>query len=142
MWSNTRRKLMRFPNLILSFVFCLTLIIPSFLCAQTAPLGEKEKIEALIKVVSQLKTAKFVRNGWTYSADTAATFLRSKWQANDSVVKSARDFIDRVATVSGTSGKPYLVRMKDGTEIPSRQFLFTELKKLETVVAEQHASGG
>jgi len=133
---------MKFFKPIFCCVLFLALSVPSLLRAQTASLGEKEKIEALIRVVSQLKTAKFVRNGWTYSADTAATFLRSKWQANDSVVKSARDFIDRVATVSGTSGKPYLVRMKDGTEIPSREFLFTELKKLETAVAEQHASGG
>ena len=58
--------------------------------------------------------------------------MRGKWDANLSDVKSARDFIDKVATISGTSGKPYLIRFKDGKEIPSREFLLTELKKLES----------
>lgn len=132
---------MKFSKPIVCCVLFLALTLPSFVQAQTAPFGEKEKIETLIRIVSQLKTAKFVRNGWTYGADTAATFLRSKWQANDSVVKTARDFIDRVATLSVTSGKPYLIRMKDGTEIHSREFLLGELKKLETAVAEQRATG-
>ena len=72
-----------------------------------------------------------MRNGWTYSADSAAIFLRLKWQANDSVVKTARDFIDRIGNVSGTSGKPYLIRLENGTEISSREFLLGELKKIE-----------
>ena len=120
----------------------LALVLPPLLQAQTMPLSEKDKIEALINLVSQLKTAKFVRNGWTYSADTAATFLRLKWQANDTVVKTARDFIDRIGSVSGTSGKPYLIRLKDGTEVNSRAFLLGELRKLETSSVAQPLSGG
>ena len=119
----------------------LALVVPTFLQAQTLSLTEKEKIEALINLVAQLKTAKFVRNGWTHSADTAATFLRLKWQANDAVVKTARDFIDRIGSVSGTSGKPYLVRLKDGKELNSREFLLGELKKLEAQMV-QSSSGG
>ncbi|MPZ76170.1 MAG: hypothetical protein GEU77_06570 [Deltaproteobacteria bacterium] len=97
----------------------------------SAPALEKEKIEALIKQVNDLKTAKFVRNGSTYSADSAATFLRRKWQANQSEVKTARDFIDKVASRSGTSGKPYLIRLKEGKEIHSRDFLLAQLQRLE-----------
>src|SRR5262245_527224 len=119
-------------------VFLLTLT-PSFLQAQTAPPGEKEKIDALIKIVSGLETARFIRNGWTYNAASAATFLRLKWQANDSIVKTARDFIDKVASISGTSGKPYRILMKDGTEINSREFLLRELEKLEASVANERA---
>jgi hypothetical protein len=33
--------------------------------------------------------------------------------------------------MSGTSGKPYLIRFKDGKEIKSREFLLEELRKLE-----------
>ena len=99
--------------------------------AASAPAHEKEKIAALIKQVSDLKKAKFVRNGSTYSADSAATFLRRKWRAHDSKVKTARDFIDKVASQSGTSGKPYLIRYEDGKEIHSRDFLLAELQRLE-----------
>ena len=133
---------MRPFKLALTSVLLLALVLPALLQAQTTPLSEKEKIEALINLVSQLKTAKFVRNGWTYSADTAATFLRLKWQANDTTVKTARDFIDRIGSVSGTSGRPYLVRLKDGTEVYSREFLLAELKKLEASPIVQSSTSG
>ncbi len=106
-------------------------ILPRFASAQSAPAAEKQKIEALIKQVGDLKDAKFVRNGWTYEPATAVRFLRGKWEANDAEVKTARDFIDKVASASGTSGKPYLIRFKDGREIKSQEFLLAALKKIE-----------
>ena len=75
------------------------------------------------------------------SADDAATFLRLKWQANESNVKTARDFIDKVASFSGTLGKPYLIRFNDGREIKSREFLVAELRKIEKARDEQQAGG-
>ena len=99
--------------------------------ADSLPAMEKQRIEALIKRVAESIDVKFVRNGTTYSAGTAARFLRLKWQANESEVKTARDFIDKIATGSGTSGKPYLIRFSDGSEIRSKDFLLAELRKLE-----------
>jgi len=115
-----------------ALVLLVILTAPSFVQAQDLSALEKQKIEALIRQVGDLKEAKFVRNGSTYEPATAVRFMRGKWDANLSDVKSARDFIDKVATISGTSGKPYLIRFKDGKEIPSREFLLTELKKLES----------
>jgi len=116
-------------------VASLAIAIPVVLHAQTIPLSERQKIELLIKHVAELKDAKFVRNGTPHAADTAATFLRRKWEANDSEVKTARDFIERVASFSGTSGKPYLIRFKDGSEMKSRDFLLADLKKIEKPIA-------
>ena len=110
----------------------LVFAAPPFLHAQNLPAAEKQKIEALIKQIGALKDAKFIRNGSTYEPATAVRFLRGKWDANASDVESARDFIDKVASRSGTSGKPYLIRFKDGKEIHSREFLLSELKKIET----------
>jgi hypothetical protein len=98
---------------------------------QTAPVAERQKIESLIKQVGDLKDAKFIRNGSTYQVSSAVRFLRGKWDANAADVKSARDFIERVTSASGTSGKPYLIRFKDGREIRSREYLLAELQKLE-----------
>jgi Family of unknown function (DUF5329) len=123
---------MRQFKLILIFALTLASSGLSLVQAQTLPDTEKQKIEALIKQVANLKDAKFVRNGSTYSADSAAVFLRRKWEANASEVKTARDFIDKVASFSGTSGKPYLIRFKDGGEIKSRDFLLAQLKNLDT----------
>jgi hypothetical protein len=125
-WNVTRQF-----KLILIFAFTLASGGLSFVQAQTLPNSEKQKIEALIKQIANLKDAKFVRNGSAYNADSAATFLRRKWGANESEVKTARDFIDKVASFSGTSGKPYLIRFKDGGEIKSRDFLLAQLKKLD-----------
>ena len=108
------------------------LITPSILRAQTLPVTEKQKIDALIEHVGELKDAKFIRNGSSYEPATAVRFLRGKWNANKAEVKTARDFIDKVATKSGTSGKPYLMRYSDGKEIPSREFLLAELQKIES----------
>jgi hypothetical protein len=126
-WWNVTRQF----KLILIFAFALSSGGLSFVQAQNLSNTEKQKIEALIKQVANLKDAKFVRNGSTYNADSAATFLRRKWGANESEVKTARDFIDKVASFSGTSGRPYLIRFKDGGEMKSRDFLLSQLKKLD-----------
>jgi Family of unknown function (DUF5329) len=118
-------------NLTLLLAFALAGSGLSMVQAQILPGSEKQKIEALIKQVANLKDVKFVRNGSAYNADSAAVFLRRKWEANASEVKTARDFIDKVASFSGTSGKPYLIRFKDGEEIQSRDFLVAQLKKLD-----------
>lgn len=112
-------------------VFAL-LAAPALPHAQPLPAAEKQKIEALIKHVGDLKDARFVRNGSTYEPATAVRFLRGKWDANKAEVKSARDFIDKVASKSDTSGKPYLMRFNDGKEIPSRDYLLGELKNFES----------
>jgi hypothetical protein len=117
----------------LAFAAFLTVAIPLALYAQATPLSEKQKIELLIRQVAELKDTKFVRNGTAHNADTAATFLRRKWEANDSEVKTARDFVEKIASFSGTSGKPYLIRFKDGAETQSRDFLLAELKKIESL---------
>jgi hypothetical protein len=109
----------------------LLLFGSQFAHAASASAGETQKIEALIRDVRNLKDATFIRNGSTYSSESAAIFLRRKWQANQSEVKTARDFIEKVATFSGTSGKPYLIRFKDGREVHSREFLLARLKSLE-----------
>ena len=92
---------------------------------------EKEKIEALIKSIENLKDATFIRNDSDYDAKTAARFLRGKWQAQEKDVKTVVDFIDKVARVSGTSGKPYVIRFKDSREVKCGEYLKEELKKLE-----------
>jgi Family of unknown function (DUF5329) len=121
-----------FQRLIFSCALFLGMTLPTVAAGQTALAAERQKIESLIKQVGELKDAKFVRNGSTHDVSSAVRFLRGKWEANDADVKTARDFIDKVASGSGTSGKPYLIRFKDGRETKSRDFLLAELRKLES----------
>ena len=120
-----------FLPLIFAWVLFFGMLLPPVAAGQPAPAAERQKIESLINQVGDLKDAKFIRNGSTYEVSSAVRFLRGKWDANAAEVKSARDFIDKVASTSGTSGKPYLIRFKDGREIKSREFLLAELQKLE-----------
>ena len=116
---------------ILAFV-PLLLSGTQFADAASASAGETQKIEALIQDVRNLKDATFIRNGSSYNSESAAIFLRRKWQANHSEVTTAHAFIDKVASFSGTSGRPYLIRFKDGRQLHSRDFLLARLKTLES----------
>jgi hypothetical protein len=121
-----------FLRWIFSWVLFLGMALPTVAAGQTAPAAERQKIESLIKQVGELKDATFIRNGSTHDVSTAVRFLRGKWEVNDADVKTAKDFIDKVASASGTSGKPYLIRFKDGRQTRSRDFLLAELRKLES----------
>lgn len=112
------------------FIFGIAVLMASF--QAEAPLAESQKIEALIRHVESLKDAKFVRNGVEYDAPAAGQFLRGKWKTQEAEIKTAKDFIDKVASVSSTSGKPYLIQLADGREVKSGEYLAGELKKLES----------
>lgn len=92
--------------------------------------AEHRTIEALIAAVAQLGDATFIRNGQSYPASAAARFLREKWQSRQSEVRSAEEFIDRIASFSSTTSKPYRIRFADGREVPSAEYLRAELAKL------------
>jgi len=107
-------------------------LIAGGLSAIANPPSEKEKIENLIRTVEGLKDAKFIRNGSEYDSSSAAKFLRRKWEANSKEIVTARDFIEKAASISSTSGKPYTIRLKDGKVVKCGDFLISELKRLET----------
>ena len=71
-----------------------------------------------------------MRNGRSYPPRTAAKFLRGKWNDRAAEVRSAEEFIAKVATRSSTTGKPYLVRFDDGREVETAVFLSEVLAKL------------
>ena len=98
---------------------------------------EKKKIETLIAGVEQMTDAIFVRNGKQYPAESAAEFLRRKWKSRRSEVHSAADFIDKVASFSSTTGKPYSIRWSDGRERLSAEFFRAQLALLDKVVGDK-----
>ncbi len=105
---------------------------PALVMDQPANPTEAQKIEAIIQVLENLKDAQFIRNSSTYTAAEAGAHLRMKWKYAGRAVKNAPDFIRLCGSTSSMSGKPYLVRYKDGHEVKASDFLWTELKKLES----------
>ncbi len=125
---------MTFQIVRLTCLVCLVLPLVGSLSAAELPAEEKAKIEQLIEHVKGLKDAVFVRNGVEYDAATAAKFLQGKWDANSSQIATARQFIDKAATASSTTGKPYLIRFKQEDaikEVKSGDYLLEQLKVLE-----------
>ena len=104
-------------RITVALLLIVSIAAPLTLRGAENPGTEKEKIESLIKHIEGLKDATFVRNDSDYDAKTAARFLRGKWRAQEKNIKTATDFVDKAASVSSTSGKPYVIRFKgeDGT---------------------------
>jgi hypothetical protein len=96
----------------LKALFFLTLfwLVP----AQVRAVDEKGRIEGLILHIEGLKDAKF---------------LRVKWEAKEKKIKTADDFIKKAAMVSGTTGKPFLIKFSDGREVKCGEYLSEQLKK-------------
>jgi len=99
--------------------------------AAAPPPQEQSRIDRLIQLVESRKDMKFVRNGTEYDAADAAKFLRGKLEAMGREVTTAREFIERIASKSSMSGKPYHVKFADGRTMLASQFLGEELKRLE-----------
>lgn len=68
----------------------------------------------------------FVRNGEEHSSEDAADHLRMKFKRGRRYVDTTEDFIDRLASESSWSGKPYTVQCGDSVE-PSGAWLHREL---------------
>jgi len=111
------------------FITCLCFAMVPTVQAAGAPPEERAKIEALLAHVGSMKNAVFIRNGKEYDATAAAKFLRGKWEAHDKEIHSAAEFIEKVATKSSTSGKPYRIRLEDGKETDCGPYLTGQLKK-------------
>lgn len=93
-------------------------------------LSESQKIDALLGAL-ETSNGVFIRNGVGYDGARAAEHLRGKLKAAGSRVATAREFIDRLASSSSTSGKEYRVRLPDGTEVASRRWFQDRLAEIE-----------
>lgn len=114
-------------------IVVLILSISNYAFGQTkkAKLSEQQKIEALIASIEKLDNAKFYRNGSYYDSKSAGKHLRMKLEKAGGKIKTARDFIDKIATKSSMSGEYYKIVFNDGKVIHASTFLYNVLKSLE-----------
>jgi hypothetical protein len=92
---------------------------------------EKQKIEYLIQSIEKLDGAKFYRNGDWHTPKEAADHLRLKLENAGSRIKTAQQFIDKLASESSMSGLSYKIKFKDGTVVESKVFFYQQLSKLK-----------
>lgn len=91
---------------------------PAALAAPTS--DARAEIDQLFAFLGA-SSCEFNRNGSWYSAAQAVAHLRNKHDYLDKkgLAKTAEQFIERGASRSSVSGKPYLVRCGDGIAVES-----------------------
>lgn len=88
-------------------------------------LTEHEKIDRILDKVAT-SGATFTRGGVDLSDKDAALQMRAKFTPVADLIPSARTFIDQIAANSSASGRPFLVRSKDGKSIDAAAY-FSDL---------------
>lgn len=109
--------------LLLVFLPCLAI------AGEPSPVA-KQEIAHLISFLKE-SSCQFNRNGSWYGSTEAADHLNKKYQylLNKGLVSSAEEFINRGASESSMSSKPYLVRCAGGVSVHSASWLTSELIK-------------
>ena len=98
---------------------------------------ERAKIKYLLGHTSR-SDYRFVRMDRVYDGPRTAKHLRKKYLQRFDEVKTARDFIDKVASISTGWGRPYLALPGDGFAYPTGDILHYELARLEAFMDERH----
>jgi hypothetical protein len=108
----------------------LALLALSPLARATPSAEEHRLITALIGRVGKMTTMKFMRNGDEHSSTDAAEHMQAKYKHFKDEIKTAEDFIERCASRSEVTGKPYAVKLADGKVHDANAFLKRELRVL------------
>jgi hypothetical protein len=88
--------------------------------------SERSRIEALIAAVESANVV-FLRNDAEHDAAAAADHLRRKWKHAGARELTAEEFVDKIASRSSTTGRPYRIRERDGSVVNARDWLLERL---------------
>lgn len=112
-------------------LYFLFIMLASPLCAlaQSTDLSAEEEIQLLITKVEN-SACTFHRNGGTHSAVDAADHIRLKLRRGSRHAKTSQSFIDRLASKSSLSGRPYKIECDQGELILMKTWLDTELQAI------------
>lgn len=101
----------------------VTLTSHAFAADETDP-----EVEYLLNAVGTSGCV-FVRNGKEHAADAAEDHLRMKYNKTRRYIDTADEFIEKLASESSWTGKPYLIACPDAETVPSREWLTSRLSE-------------
>jgi len=111
-------------------LFLAATIFATASLAQAAPLtpAVRAEIGALLTSLER-SGCEFSRNGSWHSGGEAKTHLLRKLQylEDKDAVSTTEQFIERAASTSSSTGKPYLVRCPGAAPVESKQWLMARL---------------
>ena len=99
---------------------------------------ERTKIKFLLSETRN-SPFQFDRNGYQYDAEITANHLSKKYRQRFDKIKTAREFIDHIASISSKSGRYYLALPGDGRAYPTGGLLDYDLERLEEYMSQYHA---
>jgi len=85
-------------------------ILPALLAAAGRSPVEQGRIDWLLAQIRDSKGV-FIRNGAEYDCVKAANYLSEKLHFKGSRLATAREFIEKIASSSETTGRPYEIRL-------------------------------
>lgn len=115
-------------------------IISLFAVVLTAPAlatAPDQEIRYLLTTVGD-SGCTFTRNGKQHTASEAEAHLAMKYDRAGSRIKSAEAFIDRLASESSWTGKPYTIQCGE-VPVHSRDWLTERLERYRAVAHEDDA---
>jgi hypothetical protein len=112
----------------------LLAMLTTLALAGALPAHSKLEIETVLMTLKS-SGCQFNRNGTWYSGIDAHAHLTKKllYLADKDLIQSAEEFIDKGASSSSASGKPYQVRCGTSPALDSKQWLHSQLKALRAV---------
>ena len=106
--------------------------------ADELPAREQKRVDYLLASIRSLPGAVFIRNGTEHSAVEAADHLAMKlrraktsWFAPAAETWSAEMFIEKIASRSSFSGKPYQIRFANGSVEDAGDWLLQQLERYD-----------
>lgn len=109
------------------FLVALLLSVLLLPAAAQADTTEAE-IEYLITTVGE-SGCTFIRNGSRHDAEDAASHMRLKYRRGKRYATTAEHFIERLASKSSFSGKPYAIECPGSEAVPSGDWLSAQLEE-------------
>jgi len=106
----------------LAAVLALALSMPAVAFADQA----ETEIEHLIAAVGE-SGCTFIRNGSRHDSEDAASHMRLKYNRGKRYATTAELFIERLASKSSISGKPYQIDCPGSDAVPSGEWLTARL---------------
>src|SRR3954467_2627553 len=115
---------MNIPFRAVAFAFAMAAALWSPIAGAEPPVKVQNEVSFLLGYIAG-SGCEFYRNGTWYTSRKAVSHLRDKYKylSDNNLVSTTEQFIERGASESSFSGKPYQIRCSGGTPVNSQPWL-------------------
>ena len=121
---------MKSQNSVLLICLLVAGLLPRLTTAADQQENLAETINYLLNYVENSKLV-FIRNGKEHTPVEAAAHMRRKYNYFKDKIKTPEDFVRLCASKSLRSGRPYMLRLADGSLMRCDQWLLSELSRYQ-----------